>query len=343
MFDGLIERISLRKTDLQRLAERFSHVSFDYDWNALPKEADSVCIAGSDGSVGVKKFLSCGFYAISAESVMFDSELSDSKLSTMKASDLGFLLPYRFVEDRVRLYMGLLELKVVLKTFQEKKPELGIIDGSIIGNIVRPFPIKLSPRKDMRELVEREFLDKLTGGGLEIQSTKLYEEVSRFGNVCAHCYLEYLEYLCALRDVLKYNVIGISKTSTSNTIFKADVPDIAIFSSSTNVGYSNPKYVNISDSLKRSFPILENFFRGKEFTVFYVRLQEKKNVLKIEIPFRASKDEVENIIAKLMKISVDGYPYVLRKAHNDVVIKKKDMERIINILGLKERTGREML
>jgi NurA-like 5'-3' nuclease len=119
---------------------------------------------------------------------------------------------------------------------------------------------------------------------------------------------------------------------------------MAVFEkASSKQGYSEPKYLEISKRIKRDFPILDEFFRGITFTVFYARLEDRKNILKFEVPRKITEKEVKRILTKIKKICTEGYPYLLKKAHKDVVIHDKDIKLIEKIFGLIEKTGREML
>ena len=159
-------------------------------------------------------------------------------------------------------------------------------------------------------------------------------------------FLSSLEKLLALYELLKEKkkIIAISKTSTNNKIFKSNIPDIAIFDKYTqSEGKSNEYYLPISNEVKHVFPIENDFFKSLEFTVFYLRLDKGKNVLKVELPYKASSREIEDIIEKLKKYSTEGYPYLLKKAHNDVVISNKNIKELANIIKIREKSGREML
>ena len=61
------------------------------------------------------------------------------------------------------------------------------------------------------------------------------------------------------------------------------------------------------------------------------------------MPYKASKNEINEIIGKIKKLSVKGYPYLLSKAHNDVVITNKNMEELLKIAKIYDKTNREML
>ncbi|BBL61206.1 hypothetical protein MARBORIA2_19100 [Methanobrevibacter arboriphilus] len=163
-------------------------------------------------------------------------------------------------------------------------------------------------------------------------------------------YLENIEKLLALANLLKYKdkVIAISKTSIANDYFKSNIPDMAIFDKYIDnqvTGYSYPpKYSPDKDNqLKREFPVENEFFKSLIFTIFYVRLEKNKNILKIELPYKANEERIKEIIGIISKDCTDGYPYLLKKAHHDVVIKKNDIEQLSKIIGIYEKSGREML
>ena len=80
-----------------------------------------------------------------------------------------------------------------------------------------------------------------------------------------------------------------------------------------------------------------------EFTIFYVRLEKNRNVLKVELPYRATKEEVIDIIERIKKLSVQGYPYLLNKAHNDVVISDRNIKELLKIAKVYETTNREVM
>ena len=86
-----------------------------------------------------------------------------------------------------------------------------------------------------------------------------------------------------------------------------------------------------------------SFFKSLNFTIFYLRLEDNKNVFKVELPYKASNEEVFRIIEKLKVFSVQGYPYLLNMAHNDVVIKDKNMDELLKLAKIYQKTNREML
>ena len=108
-------------------------------------------------------------------------------------------------------------------------------------------------------------------------------------------------------------------------------------------GFSKPYYKYMSTEMKRDFPVENEFFRNLVFTVFFARLEDYKNIIKIELPYKAEEDEIRKILSDLKRDSVEGYPYLLRKAHKEVVIKNVDMDNLAKIIGFYDKSGREML
>lgn len=144
-------------------------------------------------------------------------------------------------------------------------------------------------------------------------------------------YKSYLENLKKLIEKNREKLIAVSKTSTRNAIFGKKISDIAIYENLTsNPGYSIPEHI-----------FLKNL--SQAFTAFYARFEKNKSVVCVELPFSASEGEVKEAFEKIKSSTVNGYPYVLIKAHKKAEIKNKDMEKIISLLGIKRKTGREAL
>ena len=54
-------------------------------------------------------------------------------------------------------------------------------------------------------------------------------------------------------------------------------------------------------------------------------------------------EKIVEILNDLQSISVHGYPHILKRAHDEVKIKTKHLERIARNMGLYDKTGRDML
>lgn len=144
-------------------------------------------------------------------------------------------------------------------------------------------------------------------------------------------YASYLENFKRIIEKNREKIVALSKTSTRNAVFKKKISDMAIYNHATSaMGYSLPEYV-----------FLKNLSYG--FTTFYARFEKNKNILCIELPYSASESEVRDVYENIRKNAVNGYPYVLIKAHKRAEIKNRDMERIISLLGITRKTGREVL
>lgn len=152
--------------------------------------------------------------------------------------------------------------------------------------------------------------------------------ISRFVSV-------YPSVVKSVMDLIKEyrNIVFISKTSDSREIFKhmnSKVGDIYFFNHiSSKAGYSKPHIIT----------------RYKEsITVVYARLSDFTPLIKLEFPREITQQKVKGILDQLAYDSVSGYPYVLKLAHNTVVVSDNDIERLAGIYGLKNEFGaREVL
>ncbi|HEX7468708.1 MAG TPA: DNA double-strand break repair nuclease NurA, partial [Methanobacterium sp.] len=251
------------------------------------------------------------------------------------------------------------EIKNALKAFREYDVDKFLFDGSILGNLIRPSPLENKLNNDVKEKIryhysselEQKLKKELEYSEVAITSskfTKTIEDEFEKNKIDAMIYLEHLENLMVIKELLKNNksVVAISKTSTSNEYFDSEIPDMAIFDRySRKEGYSDPKYIKVSNPYvkREDFPVKNEFFRGLTFTIFYARLENHKNILKFELPYEANKEQIKHILSLIKSNSAEGYPLLLKKAHNDVVIRKIDLDRLSKIIGFMEKSGREML
>jgi NurA domain len=137
--------------------------------------------------------------------------------------------------------------------------------------------------------------------------------------------MTFFEYASMLMG--KQNVIFVSKTSESNVILNGAVGDMFYFSKAASTpGYSRPYYDPIGVS------------------VFYARLADFAPCLKVEISGKADEAEANQVLDVLNSRRFNGYPYVLRLAHERCRIANEDMIRLAEVLGLNiEAGGREVL
>ncbi len=120
--------------------------------------------------------------------------------------------------------------------------------------------------------------------------------------------------------------------------------DIAVFdeiSKEPGFGFAKEK----EKILQKKFPIYAEFFSSYVpfFKYFYARLEKNKGVFMMEVLRDIDEKEIIDLLCKIRSTSVDGYPYLLRKAHKDVVITNRDINKFATSLGISGLTGREAL
>jgi NurA-like 5'-3' nuclease len=351
MLDSLYEKALKKRDNINQKLEdiALSKVDASKHWADYRIEETplEVNIAAGDGSINKHKFLPFIFYAIDAECLIH----SKNGLERIESSEIDIITHHKYVEDRLRNYMGIFEIKNALNVFEEHEVDLFLFDGSILGNLIRPFPVEKELNDHIKEKIRKKYLplleEELKSLGVEIKSTKFAGSMANDFNENKESiiYLENLENLLVISKFMekKGKTVAISKTSTSTEYFNSEIPDIAIFDMySKKQGYSKPRYSNVSD-VKRDFPVRNEFFKSLTFTIFYARLEDHKNILKFELPYYATEDKIKELLEFIKKISAEGYPLLLKKAHNDVVIRKTDLENLSKIIGFLEKSGREML
>ena len=322
------------------ISEQWNNKSFD-------KSSEKFIIAAGDGSFNKKKFLSYNFCAVGAESVIYDD-----KIKKIDDSDVFQIDKISFLDELLSTYMSIYELKSALRAINDYNVDYYMFDGSILGDLQNPVPRGSKQPKQLNELISDESL--ITNFNLRLGKSLFglaCNEVRKnfFLNISDNkeefdLHLASIETLIILKEILKNKekIISISKTSSGTDLCKSNLPDIAFFDYFTEEeGVS--ELIKTKVSSNSYFPYFGKFFKDLDFTICYVRLEKNKNVLKLEVPYKASKNEINEIIGKIKKLSVKGYPYLLSKAHNDVVITNKNMEELLKIAKIYDKTNREML
>jgi NurA-like 5'-3' nuclease len=162
---------------------------------------------------------------------------------------------------------------------------------------------------------------------LATESLETKEFVLIDGSVLARYYdkrlkkpMQYFEYASMLMN--KRNIIFVAKTSESHIILDGAVGDMFYFSRATSTsGFSKPYHESIGVS------------------ILYVRLADFAPCLKIEVPGKIDEEEARQVLDILNSRSFNGYPYVLRLAHERCIVTNKDMARLSEMLGLNIETG----
>lgn len=346
---------------LQPEPEKNSDFSLKDKWFDKPfvKSKNEFSIAAGDGSFNIKKFLMFNYCPVSAEAIIYDDDLK-----SIEQSEIFEIDHVPFLKELISNYMSIFELKCCLKTINEFNVDYYLFDGSIFGDLQNHYPKGAKQPSDIKKhlnggalkMFEDEINDLLN---LELSfpeiKKRIFVHVSGEGednydeemDDVYSLYLSSIEKLLVLKEVLKSNkkIISISKTSSSNDLFHSNAPDIAILDQFTEKqGISKLIHKKVESSTAIPFPIYNDFFNGLWFTIFYVRLKENKNVLKVEIPYYVKdEDEIREIVEIIKRDSAEGYPYLLNKAHNDVVITNKHVDELLKISRIYETTNREQL
>ncbi|RLF07639.1 MAG: hypothetical protein DRJ64_02585 [Thermoprotei archaeon] len=328
----------------------------DLNWrNFQQGKVQDFPIAAVDGSMNYKLYKGFIIYAVGSEGVLLDNDrISDVK----QLGDVDVLIPFWLPEERIKLYMSILEMKNAIYMLVKNSRAFVLIDGSLSNLIMRPIRYVYSNTEINRKIEEEYFetlqddIEKLRNSIVSKNYTQevfeRYKDEYGVSEAQAACfYLEYIEYLLSLRCLLsKYSerIISVAKNSEDRSIFKLAISDIAYLDVITKTpGFTQGENIVIK-TIKRKLPVFWDFFKNLEFTVIYVRFSRGGPMLKLEIPYTLRSLSIVDILKTLQYTCVDGYPYPLMKAHRDVKITNKDMEAITKMLSVYwAKTGREML
>jgi hypothetical protein len=335
MYETLARKRSSLQTQIDELLGLRDIERYRPFWNDQKFLEEKVSIGAEDGSFNYKKYKNFVLYAINAAAYLYDGSLKE-----IQASDINILYPYKNVEGRLRLYQSIFELKASLRAIENA--DIFLLDGSLLGELgtLRDIETWLTP--DEREEV-LGFLPELEESEeVEITSLRFAKGLEKFEKIA---FLEYLEYLTTMGRLLEKGLeklVGVSKSSTS-TEFNEGISDMAIFEELTPAsGYSRPSYMPLG-VVPRRFPVYDELLNSLVFTTFYARLEDKKDVFMFETPREIDDKEIVDILNKIKSNCVEGYPYLLRKAHRKVVITNKDIQKLFTSIGITAKTGREML
>ncbi len=337
---------------IQPEPEKNSDFSLDGKWFDRPfaKSNKDFSIAAGDGSFNIKKFLMFNYCPVSAEALIYDDNLK-----SIEQSEIFEMEHVPFIKELIPNYMAIFEFKCCLKAINEYDVDYYLFDGSIFGDLQNHYPKGAKQPADLKEKLDggvlSYFVDKVNDlSNLDLSfpliKKQIYAHPSKELDEVYDLYLSSIEKLLVLREVLKSNkkVISISKTSSNNDLFHSNAPDIGILDQLTQKqGISKIIRKKVESNIAVPFPVFDEFFSKLWFTIFYVRLEENKNVLKVELPYWAEDDEVAEIIEIIKRDAAEGYPYLLNKAHNDVVITNKHVDELLKISRIYETTNREQL
>ena len=132
------------------------------------------------------------------------------------------------------------------------------------------------------------------------------------------------------------NVVFVSKTSNTRKQFE-DLGAIA-----GDIFYYN--HASRTPGFSRIFED-EKFGKDKVITSIFARLADSLPLIKVELFGTGyTNEDFKQVLNKIYKNSISGYPYSLKLAHNNCKISGKDLAKLASIHGLSNEIGsREVL
>lgn len=318
--------------------------------------------AGGDGSFNRIDYTDFCFYVVG--SVSYTNRVGEKLEDSISSWEPGIVIPYKYMEYRLKLYMINMELKTALWNFENKDIDCYLFDGSLYsliiqthiyggrinGEIIKSYEEIVEYYKNYKKDIKNEIYEDLSNNKL----TPLTDTVRNIEDNNLRVILEQVEYIVLLREIIKNygdKFVGISKTSKMSiyskkyndgtSIFKT-LPDMGIFSIIEGTGYSKP--VNLADKKEVDNDIYYNIHYLKRFNfdineLYYqfVRLDRRGGVLNIT----SFKKLDENFFINLRDISMRGYPLILKKSHDEVKISDKDMKKCAKLFKLYDSRDRD--
>jgi NurA-like 5'-3' nuclease len=299
----------------------------------------AVKLCGVDGGRNYREYRGYVVYVLDAEAVIYVGGEAEEPVRLM---DVDVLRPYRYVEERVRIYGEVLELKAALKSIEERGVELALLDGSLISSLSKPLYAERARGLSGIEafVASLEEVEPTLPG---VASKELWPKLRQaYGDKAGRAlsFLGGVEKLLLLKRLLSLEgarLAFISKTSRGVDYFASWKPDLALFQEATRgPGHSMPLAVTVGSRVpgKRRLPIHASFFKSLTITLFYARLEDGGPMLRFEVPGRLEEGGVEELLDSLAPYVAGGYPYPLGRAHLDVEVGDDDVERVAQALGL---------
>ncbi|WP_292459534.1 DNA double-strand break repair nuclease NurA [Methanothermococcus sp.] len=334
------------------------NVDFDIDryWVSQDFENPSYCVfAGGDGSFNKIDYVDYCLYSVGA--VSYINKVGEKIEESISYWDTDIILPYRYISNRLRLYMINMELKTALWNFKNKNIDYYLFDGSLYSLLIQTHTygtiVENKNEENEKSIIDyyNEYSHEIKSRILEnIHENRLIPTLALNKNDRERIIFEQLEYIVLLIEILKKygkKIIGISKTSKMNLYFKeSNIPDIAVFSKVNGTGYSKPlnltdgRIKEINRNVYYTINHLKKFgYNVDEIYYQFLRLDSGAGVLNITSFSKLNNDFFSN----LNEISIGGYPYILKKSHETVKIGDKDMELCAKLLGIYNKSDRNLI
>jgi len=353
----LIERIK-REIDYKKQVINDCWINCNFEGSG-----QNYTFGGGDGSFNRIDYIDLCLYLVG--SVSYTNKVGEGLEDSISFWEPGIVIPYKYVEYRLKLYMINMELKTALWNLKNRDIDCYLFDGSLYsliiqshtyggrvnGEVREDYRIIEEYYKDYKRDIKEEIYQDLDSNKLTPVTTTVKDAEDEKLRII----LEQVEYIVLLREIVKNywdKFVGVSKTSKMSIYFKKynnngtsiikTIPDMGIFSSVEGTGYSKP--VNLADKNEVDYNIYYNIHYLKRFNLDidelyyqFVRLDSRGGVLNIT----SLKKLDEEFFINLRDISVGGYPYILRRSHEEVKISDRDMEICAKLLKLYESRDRD--
>ena len=381
MLDALYQKSIERKEEINNFFENITQeidiekVEEKYVNCAFKKTTQDKNFAAIDGSFNKTKYMAGYVYAITSQTIISKSNQDVQKESQAAEIKTISTIHNHRIDKILSTQMNIFELKSTIDTLK-KHPDIDymLMDGSLRGILINYQQNNDIPQKVINYLNSYQipFENELNEENVQIELTSerykgpirkdvkelLKEEPEiEFKDIKSDIdfYLNGIEQLVCISYLLQHfkeKIICISKTSSTRSVFEQSIPDAAVIQYvCPHSGYTKPE-PRESNRLVRhiggqirtiDYPVKNRELCDNIFNIFFTKLEDKSNTLKIEIPKTITITELTDLLNELESISIDGYPHILKKAHDEVKIGTDFMKRINRNIGLENRTGRDML
>ncbi|WP_323736792.1 DNA double-strand break repair nuclease NurA [Methanosphaera sp. ISO3-F5] len=383
MLDALYMKTIEKKDEISKFFNNitknidYENVKNNYNTCDFNKNEQDKNFAAIDGSFNKVKFMAGYVYAITSQTI-----ISKSNQDIMKESPGVDISTISTIYDRqinklLSLKMSIFELKSTIDTLK-KHPDIDymLLDGTISGTLTNYRQPEIDSRlTKILELISFEYirpdfdedeitLDIITENKKELIKTIITKQISENGWDIKYkdvemdiilCLIGYEQLFCInyLLKNYKKKLICISKTSSTKNVFKENIPDIAVIDYACDksgyskiIPYNSMRPIRYVENSKTQvdFPILNLELSETPYKVFFTKLNNKSQALKIEIPWKIEDEkEIVKILTDLESVSINGYPHILKKAHDEVKISSKYMKRMTKRISLENRENRSVL
>ncbi|ABR54431.1 conserved hypothetical protein [Methanococcus vannielii SB] len=339
----------------EKVVSKIQNINFNHDhskyWiESLFIHKSDMKFSGGDGSFNKIDYINYCLYLTGA--VSYCQSVGGTIEKSVSAFDGDIILPYKYVQNRLSRYMLNTELKVALSNLIKSEIDYYLYDGSLYSFLVQTNNHMTVNGKKLEEtifdyykeysrIIRSKIFEEITSGCISSAVDISFENSLNEEQKIA---LEQLEYLILLSEITKYQkkMVGIAKTSKMNIYFEnALIPDLALFSRCKKSGYSIPVDL-ISEKVNKNFYKNVDYFKKfgidlKNLYYQFVKLEDNSGIL-----CATSFEKLdETFYSNLKEISVSGYPYILKKSHENVKIENSDVLKFARLLGIYEESDRD--